>query len=192
VATRCAGARVPGVGGVAVNAMTELLPFGFDSGATFSPNRKYRYRLWRSWGNREHRCVFVGLNPSKAGEEQNDPTIRKEIGFASRWGFGALDKVNLCGLVSTEPTGLLHVVDPIGPENAALVRVALEGAHRIVWAWGRHNARVARLVRQILAASDWYAIPRRCDVGTLGRNGDGTPRHPLYLPYTTRFERESP
>jgi hypothetical protein len=51
-----------------IDIMTGLFPFGFDSGATLSADRRYRYRLWRCWGDRENRCVFVGLNPSTADE----------------------------------------------------------------------------------------------------------------------------
>jgi hypothetical protein len=169
---------------------TLLLPFGFDDGATFSADRRYRYRLWRSWGSREHRCVFVGVNPSVAGETNNDHTITKEIVFAKRWGFGALDKVNLFGLVSTDVTALLRTDDPIGPDNDDHVRAALEDAHRIVWCWGKHNARVASMVRARLASLEWLHTARPgCEEGTLGWNQDGSPRHPLRLSYATRFER---
>lgn len=61
----------------------------FRSDAVFSPCGKYRYRLWRVWGDADRRCLFIGVNPSKAGAVDNDHTIRKEIGFAKRWGFGA-------------------------------------------------------------------------------------------------------
>lgn len=166
---------------------TGLLPFGFDSGATFSPCRGYRYRLWRSWGDRENRCVFMGVNPSDADEVDNDPTITKCIGFARRWGFGALDMINPFALVSTDVTALLRAGDPVGPDNDQAIRETLEGARRIVWAWGRHDARVRKLVQERIAAAGWFAIPRRCEAGTLGHNGDGSPRHPLMLAYRTPF-----
>jgi hypothetical protein len=74
-----------------------------SAGATFSKDRRYRYRLWRSWGDPELRCVFVGLNPSTADESNDDPTIRKCVGFAKLWGFGAVDVVNLFAFRSTDP-----------------------------------------------------------------------------------------
>lgn len=165
-----------------------LMPYGFDSGATLSECRCYRYRLWRSWGDRDHRVVFVGLNPSTADEARDDPTIRKCIGFAKRWGFGALDMVNVFAWRSTDPRGLLAAADPVGPDNDESLRAAFDGAHRIVWAWGRHNSRVRELVAGRVGRAGWFSVARGCEVGTLGRAQDGSPRHPLMLAYTTRFE----
>lgn len=164
------------------------MPFGFDSGATLSPCRRYRYRLWRSWGPREHRVVFVGLNPSTADETKDDPTIRKCIGFAKRWGFGALDMVNLFAWRSTSPSGLLTASDPIGPENDEAIQRACDDAHRVVWAWGRHNSAVRRMVTDRRTKAPWLVLRRHCETGTLGRAQDGSPRHPLMLPYSTRWE----
>lgn len=172
-----------------VDTATALLPFGFESGATFSADRRYRYRLWRVWGDSEHRCVFVGLNPSTADETKDDPTIRKCIGFAKRWGFGAIDMVNLFAWRSTDPTGLISAYPAhVGPDNDEHLAGTFDAAHRIVWAWGRHCSAVRRLVQERVAASDWFSVPRKCEVGVLGRSQDGSPRHPLMLAYTTRFE----
>jgi len=163
-----------------------LAPVVSNSGATFSPCRQYRYRLWRVWGDGNHRCVFVGLNPSTADETRDDPTIRKCVGFSKRWGFGAIDMLNLFAWRSTDPTGLLSVDDPVGSDNDRTLAEVLSFAHRVVWAWGRHNARVRKLVAARLGA--WHAVPKVCDVGTLGRADDGSPRHPLMLAYSTPFE----
>jgi hypothetical protein len=170
---------------------TALLPFGFDSGATFSKCRKYRYRLWRSWGDREHRIVFVGLNPSTADENVDDPTIRKCVGFAKRWGFGAIDMVNVFAWRSTDPNGLLSATpNHVGPDNTETLDRAFNDAHRIVWCWGKHSARVRRLVQCAQQELGWFTTPKRCEVGTFGRMADGSPRHPLMLPYVTPFVPE--
>jgi len=114
--------------------MNAHLPtLGFDSGATFSPDGLYRYHLWRLWGDREHRCVFVGLNPSTADAARDDPTIRKCAGFAKRWGFGAVDVVNVFAWRSTKPVGILRAADPVGPDNDEAIAHVLEGASRVVW-----------------------------------------------------------
>lgn len=164
-------------------------PYGTSDGATFSSDRRYRYRLWRwAMGSPEHRVVFVGLNPSKADEVDNDTTISKCVEFARRWGFGAIDMVNLFALVSTDPSGLLTAADPIGPGNDEVLADAFDNAHRIVWAWGSHNRAVNALVQKRISGSPWLNIRKRCEVGTLGHTQDGSPRHPSRLAYATRFE----
>ena len=64
--------------------------------ALLSDDRQYRFWLLRIWDD----CLPVqcscGINPSTADERDNDPTIRKDIGFASRSGFGGILKVNVC------------------------------------------------------------------------------------------------
>jgi hypothetical protein len=185
--------------------MTTLFPH--ENGASFSEDRQYRYRLWRSVGTElgwlddpialgEHaRCVFVGLNPSTADETTNDHTIAKCIGFARAWHFDAIDMVNLfayAGAGSTDPQSLLDVEDPVGPGNDEALAAAFEGASRIVWCWGQHSRRVAELVSRRMASPGWRALCPKGDaflkVGTLGRTKSGQPRHPLRLAYSTPFE----
>ncbi|TMF61888.1 MAG: DUF1643 domain-containing protein, partial [Chloroflexi bacterium] len=64
-------------------------------GATFSADRRYRYRLWRRWDGARPVVAFVMLNPSTADARRDDPTIRRCIGFAKSWGFGGVEVVNL-------------------------------------------------------------------------------------------------
>ena len=81
---------------------------------------KYRYWLSRKW-ERGPYCVFIGLNPSTATFEEDDPTIRRCVGFAKRWGFGALVMLNIFAFRSTDPKKLRvkSTVDPVGPQNYA-------------------------------------------------------------------------
>ena len=157
------------------------LSFLDEYGARFSADRRYRYRLWRSWGDRDNCCVWLMLNPSVANEVDPDPTVTKCMGFARRWGFSAITVVNLFALVSTDPKGLLKAGDPIGPGNDAAIEEALKGAGRVVLAWGSH-APVRKLIR---ARSTFRTFDHRA--GTLGLNSDGSPRHPLMLSYDTPF-----
>jgi hypothetical protein len=128
------------------------------------------------------------VNPSTAGAQDDDHTIRKCIGFAKRWGFGALDVVNLFAWRDTDVTALLRTRDPIGPDNDDAIGAAIGDAHRVVWAWGKHNVRVQQLIAHRTRC--WSFRPK-CEAGTLGRNGDGSPRHPLTLAYATAFERDA-
>jgi hypothetical protein len=70
-------------------------------GAEFSPCRRYRYVLWRTWDPAAGSVNFIGLNPSTADEQVDDPTIRCCIGFARDWGYGGLVMTNLFAIPAT-------------------------------------------------------------------------------------------
>lgn len=69
------------------------------NGAELSPCGTYRYTLTRQFRpNAPAPMVFVMLNPSTADASQDDPTIRRCLGFADREGYGAILVVNLYAL----------------------------------------------------------------------------------------------
>lgn len=143
------------------------------SSATFSPCRKYRYELWRRWDKSGTVCAFIGLNPSTADETKDDPTVRRCIRYAKRWGHGSLVMLNIFAWRDTDPAGMMAAEDPVGPGNdEALIRCAKMAAV-VVAAWGNHGAhrnRAADVIRMIPYLS------------CLGRNKNGSPVHPLYQP----------
>lgn len=156
---------------------------------TFSPCRKYRYTLWREWGidlltdctgdakGTNSYVMFIGLNPSTADETNDDPTIRKCVGYAQRWGYGALCMTNLFALRATDPRVMKMAHEPIGEDNPlTILRVALN-ADMIICAWGRDGAYLNRGDRVITNLRD-NGIKK---MHHLGLNSDGTPKHPLYL-----------
>lgn len=169
--------------------MLNILPFAFDEGATFSECRRYRYHLWQTWGDRENRVAFIGLNPSTADEIDDDHTIRKCIGFAKRWGYGAIDMVNLFAWCSTEPKGLRDPEDAIGPDNNPTLERVTSDAKRVVLAWGSH-AEVKGLIQWRVRSLQWLFNLEdvRTKMVRLGTCKDGNPRHPLMLAYATNVE----
>ena len=154
----------------------------FDT-AEFSADRRYRYLLRRRVGESDRQVLFVMLNPSKADEERNDPTIRRCIGFAREWGFGNLEVVNLFALMSTNPRVLLEAEDPVGPGNDGAIRTAMQSADLIVLAWGNngllHEKRATAVTGMVRKAAQPYC---------LGLTMKGAPKHPLRLPRTTILE----
>ena len=85
--------------------------------ATFSNCRKYRYSLSRIWDKKKKLVLFIGLNPSTANEEVDDPTIRRCVNYVQNWGYGGLMMVNLFAYRVTLPSGLKKVKYPIGEDN---------------------------------------------------------------------------
>ncbi len=154
----------------------------FDT-AIFSEDRRYRYLLRRQVGESQKRVLFIMLNPSKADETRNDATIRRCIGFAQDWGFGILEVVNLFALMSTYPKALLKADDPVGSDNDAAVRAALESADTVVLAWGNHGLDHEKRAAAVTAMA--CGVARPC---CLGLTVKGAPRHPLRLPRTATLE----
>jgi len=74
--------------------------------ASFSHCKRYRYQLLRRWEGGIGRCVIVGLNPSTADAQNDDPTIRRCMGFAQDWGFNELIMVNLFAYRTPHPLHL--------------------------------------------------------------------------------------
>ncbi|WP_300747618.1 DUF1643 domain-containing protein [Pseudomonas sp.] len=140
----------------------------------------YRYLLSREWAAGPRIC-FIMLNPSTADASEDDPTIRRCIGFATALGAGAIDVVNLFALRATDPAELRKHAAPEGPENIVHIARAASGAEMVICAWGAHAFAKprARVVLGVLAS---MSITPHC----LRQTKDGHPAHPLYLPSSLR------
>jgi hypothetical protein len=165
--------------------------------ATFSPCRTWRYYLVRRFGPAPtlvtdwQPLVVVMLNPSTADETKDDPTIRRVIGFAKAWGHTELHVLNLFALRATNPKALKVHADPVGPENDSHLetwirwsRCAAVGGAPVLAAWGAHGNLMSRGFRVRHQIGDELAGSRITPVRwiCLGKNADGTPVHPLYVP----------
>lgn len=150
-----------------------------STGATFSPCRRYRYALMRTWDVERRACAFVGFNPSTADAFDDDPTIRRCIGLARKWGFGGLVMLNLFAFRSTDPREIARQVDPVGPMNDAAIRAAVRDVGKTVVAWGDLAEPYRDRARDVLRMC-WLSAFRG-PVQRLGpTTNSGHPRHPLY------------
>jgi len=147
--------------------------FGYKT-ATFSPCRKYRYSLFRWWDKSKPYVMFIGLNPSTADETKDDPTIRRCIGFARKWGYGGVCMANIFAFRATDPLEMKSFEDPVGPDNNEWLKKLASGAGEVVAAWGVHGVHLGRNV------DVRGLIPFMMCIGT---TKDGHPKHPLYIPY---------
>lgn len=155
--------------------------------AVISPCGQYRERLTRIWDPNLPRLVWIMLNPSTADGLVDDPTVRKCIGFAMRWGYGSIEIVNLFTIRATDPRKLRQPDDEppqswqayiLGPNRDAAIRRAVATADAVCVAWGAHPE------------ADWAGghlldgdlLPAR--VLCIGRTKHGAPRHPLMAAYT--------
>lgn len=149
--------------------------------AVYSTCERYRYRLTAEWDAGAPKLLYVMLNPSKATELANDPTIERCQRRARMLGYGAIGIVNLFGLRETSPKRLMAARAPVGPDNLEQVEAALNWADDTLAAWGVHGAhrRQAEAIIPVLKAA---AKP----LFHLGLSKEGHPRHPLYIPYSTK------
>lgn len=135
----------------------------------------YRYHLRRKWADGPI-ALFCMLNPSTATESEDDPTIRRCIGFARGWGCGSLEVVNLFAWRSFDPKELLVPLrDVVGPRNDEFIEKAAKEATYVIAAWGAFPRAKNRGAQVVQLLSRWK--PVHC----LGLTKDGAPRHPLYL-----------
>ncbi len=176
----------------------EITLFSRDGGAVFGPEglaSPYRYRLWRDLPHAVEPCAhdqltlgcpscrydarksvaFIMLNPSTATHEQLDPTIRRCIGFAQRWGYARMEIGNIFAFRATDPRDLRKAAAPIGPANDVHLNGILMQCDRVICAWGAHGEyqgrgeAVAKFLRSV------------SPIHALKLTNGGHPGHPLYL-----------
>lgn len=112
------------------------------------------------------------LNSSTADANNDDPTIRRCMGYTARWGYGGIIVVNLFALRATDPRGLHECTDPIGPKNDEYIRKASNEARLTMAAWGNHGKYLERdkAVMKMLTNAHYLTLTK-----------NGSPGHPLRL-----------
>jgi hypothetical protein len=108
----------------------------------------YRWTLERIWGTGGKSVLFVGLNPSTADAQIDDPTVLRWIHFARSWGFDRFIAVNLYPFRSSSPQALRRWVSRIADggdwagrdamyfDNTQVIREYARTADLIVPCWG--------------------------------------------------------
>ncbi|MGR3615010.1 MAG: DUF1643 domain-containing protein [Paracoccaceae bacterium] len=148
------------------------------STAVYSDCERYRYSLTRVWDKNLPRLTYVMLNPSKATEIQNDPTIERCERRARALEFGGFCATNIFAWRETDPHKMRKAADPNGSENDAAILQAARWADTVIAAWGTHGAHLSRgpAVEQLLRDAN---LP----LHNLGLSKAGHPKHPLYIAY---------
>jgi len=146
----------------------------------------YRYTLSREWEGSGKSVAFIGMNPSTADANTDDPTIRRCMNFVAAWGGSKLIMVNLFAIRSTDPKLLTNHVrnggswDDLvgGNENQDALDEAFAQSDNMVAAWGSKVHGTAQ------ATDAMYNYTEK--LFALRLNKDGSPAHPLYLPKSLR------
>jgi hypothetical protein len=128
------------------------------------------------------------MNPSTANASDNDPTVAKEISFVRSWGYGGMLKLNAFAYKATNPRDLWAArargVDVVGEQNTARHMMAYVEEFKVVKVvacWGKLKTDRGWYLRDMFSSAD---VKLDC----LKKNSDGSPAHPLYLPYGLLLE----
>ena len=151
------------------------------AGAVFDRTGQYRYLLFREFEKGEGTVAFVMLNPHRADETKNDPTITRCARFAQDWGFARLEVTNLFALCARTPREFLLADDPVGNLNESYLHRSLSSVDQIIIAWGNYGGYLNRS-REFLELAASYKTRLYC----LAKNKSGEPKHPLYVSKRTR------
>jgi hypothetical protein len=155
-------------------------------GATFSKDRRYRYKLFRSWDERLPPLIVIMLNPSIADAKRLDNTCAGVLKRAMRTTHGSMIVLNVGAGIATQPRDWHRMEDKIGPHNLRFIREVLEdGKERnatVVAGWGTHAR--PHEVRPILDILDELKLDLYC----FDKTDRGHPKHPLYVRHDKPFE----
>lgn len=153
-----------------------MLDLFAESDAVLSDCGRFRYALTRRWGEGPT-ALFIMLNPSTADASEDDPTIRRCIGFAKREGCGGLRVENLFAFRATNPAAMFkHGHTAVGATDRYICEAVAASEGPLIAAWGAD----ARARKRAARVTD-YLIEGGARPMCLGKTKDGSPRHPLYV-----------
>lgn len=154
--------------------------------AKFSSDGKRRFELIRDWDDGffivSGTVNFVMLNPSIANGKTDDPTVRKCVGFAKRWGYARIVVTNLIPIVATDPWSL-PPWSGVDAENKVFLQKWATESDLVVAAWGSQPKAV---VRTIALAEHIYCFREIAPavLHCIGMTKSGSPKHPSRAEYT--------
>ena len=137
--------------------------------AEFSIDKKERYSLKREWDKSKNKMLYIMLNPSLADDKNDDPTIRRLINFTKKFNYGGFLVGNIFTTITPNPKEI-DKSKGMSDKNFEKLLNLINKVDKIVYAWGNSVEEPQHLKELILSP--------KC----FGKNLNGTPKHPLYLP----------
>lgn len=171
---------------------TKLPPHIIGDAFFYGASDEYRVWLSRYWGTLRQRsielaggfcaphAILIGMNPSTADKDANDPTIKREIDFVQSWGLHCLVKFNVSDYRATHPSDLNRPgLIPVSEQNLpTLLQFTKNPACQIIVVCCGNVPKILRphLDRTVHALRE-QGLRLQC----FGLTKEGFPRHPLYL-----------
>lgn len=142
--------------------------------ARFSIDKKHRYRLSRHWDLNKPQLLYIMLNPSIGNEKIDDPTIRRLLSFTRKFDYGGFFVGNLFTYITPNPKTLDTSIG-LTNKNLNILTNLVSKVDKVVYAWGNYIEEPNEFKKFILKPM------------CFGKNINGTPKHPLYLPSNSRL-----
>ena len=142
--------------------------------AEFSIDKKERYSLKREWDKSKNKILYIMLNPSLADDKNDDPTIRRLINFTKKFNYGGFLVGNIFTTITPNPKELDKSKGMSDKNFEELIKL-INKVDQIVYAWGS-SIEEPKLLKKLV-------LNPKC----FGKNLNGTPKHPLYLPSQTKL-----
>ena len=142
--------------------------------AEFSIDKKEWYSLKREWDKSKNKILYIMLNPSLADDKNDDPTIRRLISFTKKYNYGGFLVGNIFTTITPNPKEI-DKSKGISDKNFEKLLKLINKVDQIVYAWG-DNIEEPQLLKELV-------LNPKC----FGKNLNGSPKHPLYLPSETKL-----
>ena len=137
--------------------------------------KQNRYFLKREWDNSKGLLLYIMLNPSVADEKKDDPTIRRLISFTKKFNYGGFLVGNIFTTITPNPKELDKSKGMSDKNFEELIKL-INKVDQIVYAWGS-SVEEPQLLKKLVLGPKCF-----------GKNLNGTPKHPLYLPKNSKLE----
>ena len=142
--------------------------------ARFSNDKKHRYKLSRHWDLNKSQILYIMLNPSIGNESIDDPTIRRLISFTRKFDYGGFFVGNLFTYITPNPKTLDTSIG-LTNKNLNVLENLVSKVDNVVYAWGSSIEEPKEFRK--------FIFNPMC----FGKNLNGTPKHPLYLPSSSKI-----
>ena len=137
--------------------------------------KKRSYQLWRIWDDNKPYLLYILLNPSFADSKNDDRTVSKLINFTKKFGYGGFYLGNLHSYVTPYPKILKDKIIAKDKFNISHLKIMKKKCEKVVFAWGNFGY-----------LPQWLEVMIENPM-CFKKNKNGSPKHPLYLSYTTKL-----
>ena len=143
--------------------------------ARFSNDKKHRYKLSRHWDLNKPQILYIMLNPSIGNESIDDPTIKRLLSFTRKFDYGGFFVGNLFTYITPNPKTLDTSIG-LTNKNLNILHNLVSKVDKVVYAWG-NSIEEPNEFKKFISGPMCF-----------GKNLNGTPSHPLYLPSSSKLE----